>query len=92
MTTYFDKTDSDSDRQQSSQWRLVPSYLTPVAVAPPSNDTNLFCLPYDRIETWQRPVLTWGTPAVEIRPEVHQTLLDQSLQEYGEIWRSLARR
>ena len=73
---------SDSDRFLDSEWKFTTVY-SPVCVAPPRIQVNIF-IPLD--DEYFRIM----HPISRISDELHDRLLNQSLQEYGDIWRSLA--
>jgi hypothetical protein len=83
------KTDNDSDTQAFQN--ITTLNATRVDAAPPRESTDYQPLSYDvsgvggyRLETTSRPKA--------IRQEVHDALLEQSLEEYEDLWRSLAQK
>jgi hypothetical protein len=81
------------DTFDGSAWELTPFYVPELElnVSPPQDQTGF------EIDTTAAEELRWG--ALELRswaryriisPELHEELLTQSIEEYGNIWKTLA--
>ena len=92
MANQLVQTDTDTDRHQTSEWRLIPMHSFPVLVTPPSLRVNLHLPSAVEIEMRGGFELVWGTRATTINGDIHNSLLEESLREYEEIWRSLAQK
>ena len=91
MTTLLTINSSTED-WQDSQWQIVPFFVTLSQVAPPAFPSDIvwaepleFVLP--GTVRFSQPPLTRT-----IDEATHQSLLEQSLREYEDIWRDLADR
>ena len=83
------KTDNDSDTQAFHN--ITTLNATRVDIAPPREFTGYQPLSYDVSSVGGYRLETTGRPTV-IRQEVHEALLERSLEEYEDLWRSLAQK
>jgi len=92
MSYRLDQTDFDSVSRQASNLNLVPMHTFPVLVEPPSQDSSLHYPIVAETDLVGGYILSWGTRFVTIAEELHDSLLEQSLREYDELWRRLAQK
>lgn len=84
-------TDSDSDENLTENIKVTSTYGQLLLIEPPdvekgySNAPEEDLVGYELFGQQQSRVKT-------IDPEVHESLLSQSLEDHEEIWRSLARK
>jgi hypothetical protein len=67
----------------------MPSFVTPVIVAPPESRVLMSDYPVD-IAGMGGFALIRKQRMTDIEGEIHSNLLNESIQEYGDIWRDLA--
>ncbi len=87
----YTMTDSSKYGRSEDEWQLVtPSYLCPVSVSPPVASKDL----YEREESGTPGEfrLVRHTRATRINDEVYAKSLEETMQGYEDIWRSLAQR
>lgn len=85
-------TDTDTDALQTTGWKILPQNVIPVAVAPPSARID-FRPATEETTIYAGWVELIGPSEIRrIAPDTHNALLNESLQEYGDIWRRLALR
>ena len=90
MMYRWDQTDTDSSRRQTANWKLVPLHAPPMSVTPPSMEARLRFSQYpDMVGSFQ---LVWHSRTTRIDDELHNSLLENGMREYEDIWRSLAAR
>lgn len=89
MENRCDLTDIDTDT--SHQYlKITPTYYYNVNVAPPTNLSNLIPTSTDEIIQYREINLVKSGRITTISEGLHERLLEQSIEEYGDIWRSLA--
>lgn len=90
MMYRLDQTDTDSSRPQTDDWKLVPLHAPVMTVTPPSMEGRLrFPQELDAVGGFQ---LVWHSRATRIDDELHNSLLENGMREYEDVWRSLAAR
>jgi len=92
MSYRMDLTDQDTSTLQSEYLRVTPMHLAVVSVAPPANRTDLVSALFEDPPGMGGYLLSRGGLGTAIDQQLHEDLLEQSLEEYGHIWRSLAQR
>jgi hypothetical protein len=84
-------TDNDNDRLEEKFDSITTNNSLPLDIAPPS-ESNSFRPSTPEAFNASDYSLAKPSRHTEIPDEVHEALLRQSLEEYGDLWRSLARR
>jgi|Deesub1362A_J573_1020465.scaffolds.fasta_scaffold18070_3 hypothetical protein len=85
-------TQSDADSLQIAGWNLVALNVTLVAVPPPSARIDFEAPTEDDYTHLGGMKIIETKRARRIDQDTHNALLDESLREYGDIWRRLAQR
>ena len=88
----WDMTDTDSSVGLESVWKVTPLHMLPIGVSPPSTRTNLRVLLPEEHQGMGGFNLSWPSGVRPIDAHLHELLLEQSIIEYGDLWRSLAGR
>jgi len=90
MMLQWDRTDRDTASRYDDVWRVTPSHSMPVIAPPPPLRVDLHMNPYEALAGVGGIILVEGIWARPIDQDVHEQLLDESLERYPGIWRSLA--
>jgi len=84
-------TDSDSDENLIENIKITSSYGQLLLIEPPDAEKGYSDAPKEELVGYE----LFGQQQSRVKtidPEVHDSLLRQSLEDHEEIWRSLARK
>ncbi|HEY44263.1 MAG TPA: hypothetical protein G4O11_09810 [Anaerolineae bacterium] len=92
MSYRLDLTDKDTNSLESLFIKVTPLYSPLLVVPPPENQRGLFPFVSDELSQVGGFDLVLGGRVTTINQELHEMLLEQSLEEYKDIWMSLAQK
>jgi len=92
MANRWDMTDRDTDAHEVMAWKVAAFHMPLVMVSPPSIRENLHAMTEEWFDQMGGFDFVGARRARPISQDLHDQLLEQSLEEYGDLWRSLAQR